>query len=1224
MRRFVFILLWLLAAVLVLAATSPWWTPLALRVAGKQWGFTFERYERLGYSRFAVEGVRVARDNWAVTARRAEAPAAWTWLLHGITSGAGLVKGEDWVVDVKKNEQPSPPSNKPSGWVPLQTQLRRLVLAKILNHFPKVELTRGVVRWPGHELKFSRTTWQEEQLKTALVVDSWPSLDVTIVTHHGTQPWEVTARGPEDALTATAQVGIDTGEASLTLWKNPAAGTVKFDVTGWAPREARLAGTGWRLPADRLKMGAAYATVDGQFVADWKVSDFVASIDFSAEPKVKEAPPLTAKLRASGNPDLVKIDQLELAVPGITAALSAPVQLDRRGQLVSPHSTFTLEADLAQQSWVKAAGTLSGEVDVAKADEGAPRIDFRLSGNGVTWDDFASQSLRAEGVFTWPALEFRTLAIDFGQGDKLEVQGTADLRARTIGRAHVTGGIAGRMLAAWLPKTVQVASVAADIELSGPFAAVNHGGKARITGLLWRGGKPADVNATWQGDGIALTQAHIEGTRGSLNLTADGSTTKEALRLTAAKLTRDGADLWALDGPTSVTWRAPLQIEHAALSGPAGTVTANLSAEGGEITARLADLSLDWIGEVGLTAPPDAWKIRSVNLATHWVGDAEASVELEARTDYLLAEDRVVVAQLVARSAEGGLAVQQLSFTDGKQTFARASGRLPVSVHPGQPTWWQVDTDKPIAIEAVTEPYNEFWDRLAAVTGAKIINPVGKLSLQGTLAKPRGMLDVTADSASFDEAKTGVQWPAVEQLVVHATADDSGLQLSDLVFKVDGQEARVAGHLPMNRETWQQLAKSPSSLDWRQGDVKLQVDHARLAPFARYLPRFLAPQGFLTADFAMKPGGELVGRLEIAGAATRPIGSLGAVQEVAADIEFKGRRADFRRLTASIGGEPLALEGWVELPNAAPPRVNISLRGKNIPVARQPGLVVRSDLDLKAETPENGPTRLTGTLKLRDSLYVANLRSLVPGEKQAGPARPPPYFSVEPAPLNTWQLDVKLTGDRFLRVRTPLFRGMVSAQFKLGGTLGEPTAVGEGRIDEGTVLFPFAGFAVDHGRVTITPDRPREPQLNINGSSLRYGYDLRMELSGTANRPNLVFTSRPTLTSEQILLLVMAGEPPTSQTLIATENSNQQRYAQLGAYLGRNLFTTFGGDSEAADRLTITTGERLSRQGQETLEVEYEMGHRWSLVGEYDEYDDYNVGVKYKVLRRKPSAIDEK
>lgn len=1214
MRRFFLVVVLLLAGCALLVATLPWWLGVALRPVAARYGVTFGRYERVGYGRFRVTDVRVDRGtSWIAIARRVEAPTVLPWVLAWWGGTRHTANVADWAVIVTPRQTPGDDRGS-LGWVGLQKRLRDRV-RPVLEHLPNVEGGNGRVQWPGHEIRLEQVTWHDNRLRVAGGWDQSPPAELEAGyaadrTLRGSFRVDGDKFGGELRLTGAEL------EGRLTAWGNPADVRARFGESGWWPAEAQVAADRWSVPATELKLEKLYDALQGGFRVEWNGANFRAETGFEARPLASDAPPVTVEARASGDFERITVDALRLRAPWGEATLSAPVQFDRRGQLRGGASRFDFHADLAGLPWILARGEVSGHAEIGGDSAVKPVLAFSVQGSQVAWRDLAVASASAEGELAWPRLTLRAAVLDLGAAGHLRGAGGMDFAARQLTAVKVDGRLTGKELARWLPAKLHCDAVEGAAEFSGPWSALRHAGQLRATSVEWAPLKPALVNARWSGEGVALEKLEGDATWGATKVSVAGAVRATELQLTHAELTRGGEPRWRLDTPAVLRWRPDLTLTAARFTGPAGTIAGEWSAQGGRLDADLRDPPLDWIADAFPATVPAAVRWHQVKLAGQWSGDEPARATLEAAADYVTRGGRVLSFSANAKTDGATTLVERLDLNEGTRTIARAHGRLPVAVRPGSPEWWRVDGNAPVDFEAVTEADREFWDGLTAMAGAHLVNPAGRLTLQGTLRQPRGLLDLTAESVSVDEGKAGAR-PTVENLKVHAVAQEDGIELEEFSFAVEGQRAAATGRLPLDADLWQRLARDPVAFDWKRADVRFQVNEARLAPFARYLPRFLAPQGSLTVDLALRPGGELAGRMEIANAATRPLGSLGAVQDVSAEIDFKGWRADFRRVSAQIGGEPLALEGWVELPKDRPPRVNATLRGQNIPVARQPGLVVRSDLDLKVTTAEQGPTRLSGTLQLRDSLYVANLRSFVPGEKTSAPARRPPYFSIEVEPLNQWELDVRVTGSRFLRVRTPLFRGVVSAGFRLAGTMADPVATGEARIDEGTVLFPFAGFTVDHGRVALTPDRPREPQLNVGGTTLRYGYDLRMDLTGTAANPNVVFSSRPSLTSEQILLLVMAGEPPVRTGTVTTETSSQQRYAQIGAYLGRNLFTTFGGDPEAGDRLTVTTGARISRQGQETLEVEYELGRRWSLVGEYDEYDDYNVGLKYKVLRGK-------
>jgi len=69
----------------------------------------------------------------------------------------------------------------------------------------------------------------------------------------------------------------------------------------------------------------------------------------------------------------------------------------------------------------------------------------------------------------------------------------------------------------------------------------------------------------------------------------------------------------------------------------------------------------------------------------------------------------------------------------------------------------------------------------------------------------------------------------------------------------------------------------------------------------------------------------------------------------------------------------------------------------------------------------------------------------------------------------------------------------------------------------------------------------------------------------------------------------------------------------MGAYVGRDLLRTAGLGGSDEERLSLSSGEKVSRQGRETYGFDYRLDAVWSLTGEYDEFDAYNVGVKRRL-----------
>src|SRR5262249_7939163 len=132
----------------------------------------------------------------------------------------------------------------------------------------------------------------------------------------------------------------------------------------------------------------------------------------------------------------------------------------------------------------------------------------------------------------------------------------------------------------------------------------------------------------------------------------------------------------------------------------------------------------------------------------------------------------------------------------------------------------------------------------------------------------------------------------------------------------------------------------------------------------------------------------------------------------------------------------------------------------------------------------------------------------------------------EQDPFNLWRLDVNVRGVNFMRVRSPFFVGVVSADFNVTGTMQEPMALGEASITSGQILFPFANLEVRQALVSLRTEDPFLPRIFVVANGRAFGFDIRMQAEGPADQPVIQFTSVPSLSSEQIILMVTTGQIP--------------------------------------------------------------------------------------------------
>jgi len=1209
MRRLLFILGSLLAGTIAVLAALPWWLETALRRAGAPQGATFARYERMGYGRFVLHGVEVRRPGVLVTVERIEAPTplAWAW---GLRRGdpAPVVAGT-WTVEAFPEERES---DSPPGWMPVRARL--VQVADRLNCWlPRAQAGAGEVRVEGETLRVGDAIWQDGMLTVASLayraaeagaVLGWSAAEdeFSATLTPADADWRAVVRSRGTAITA-----------ELTAWEQTARGEARFDDTGWVPAEAALRAADWRVDGTRIGLGDRYRTVAGGADLAWRDGRLDAVVEASGEPVADQtAPPLTVTLRGGGTMDAFVVEAVDVRMPGVSAALNAPVTVDPSGGLASLRSRFVLEADLAELPWGGWHGRVRGEADVLPGDRGIPSVEAGLALESVGRGDWELPGAEARARLEWPRLQLVEATLATAGGGRLTARGGWDFQTRTLVDAAVAGSIDRAPLARWLPPEIDFAALEVEATAEGTWPEIGHAGRATLTELTGTELRPLALTGTWRGRGRTADAFELAAHSAGASLAARGALTADEIALETLQLTEKTGRRLALAAPARVRWTPVPHVESLRLQGDGTAIDLRLAA-GAEPRAALEVRGLDsaWI-EDWVELPGPDWKLGSLRFDGHWP-DGPLVFSAEAELDLALGEARHASVALAATGDAGGMILRRLRASEGGAAIIRAEGRLPVVIRPAGTPRVQIDGDGPLALTMASEPNPAFWEKLTELTGVRLREPLVAADLTGTWSRPRGELRLSAGQVSMD----GVRWsrplPEVADLAVRLTGDGEGVSLEEFRVAVAGQAVRAQGRLPLVPARWAEARSDPLAFLERGADLRVEIPGADMAALARYVPEYLAPTGRLQADVTVKPGAVLSGFVRLRDAASRPLGPLGVLQEIGADIRFEGRRINLDSVTALAGGQPVTLRGTVALPAGAAPRLDLTLRGENLPFVRQTGLLVRGGLDLKLVTPDDGTTRISGVVRLRDSLFLSDVRALIPrGGRTTAAARRPPYFAVEAAPLNSWQLDVDVQGERFLRLRTPVFNGTVSARFRLGGTLGEPRAIGEATVDEGQVLLPFATFQVQQGWVRLTEADPYEPRLSLNGTARRYGYDVRMEVAGSATNPGVTFTSSPPLESEQVLLMVMAGEAPGDET----RYSAGQRAARFGAYLGQGLLGRLGGDPSRADRLSLTTGERISRQGRETYAFEYRLDARWSLVGEYDEFDDYNAGVKWRIIAR--------
>jgi translocation and assembly module TamB len=1252
-----------LAVIILLIVSLPLWFPWVARPIASKQGAHYSHYERLGYNRFAVEGAGFTNEDIHFRAKRVEGltPSIWSWRIISPSAkqAAPFLNVEGWELELL----PSTKTNKAGYSIYTNIQEVAAALRSVERLIPAATLSNGTIRIQSTVLTVRDVRFNHGELRGQV---EWPEKkqSVTVTANLTNLPsWKARLESDtlhlQGAIDFTTRTNTGILQSTWLWWSNQIDLGAQFAREGVLPETAVARAQQLRIPTNVVRL-PGYEDISGSLSAKWEKGQFAVDINGKGTPLKAETnlPPVTIDLHGRGDTNAAVISSAVISSPWLKAELSKEVTLHFNGELLREPATMKIAADLSRQPWARLEGKLSGEADFTPNGEKFPKARFTFSGTNLGGYRIQAKTLMLKGGMDWPLLEITNVNAVLDDGSTISLTGKIDLEKQQVQDANAK--LSGRLAQRFLPADYGYQNLSLSLNAQGPLKQLAHRGEISITNITLPKMQPVQLHLNWSGEEMNLKRAEVSviasnstlSTVFSMVTNQQPSLTNITINLEKLSLQKGSQTALELEKPSTIvmgkgeTNRRLLQVEGFNWRGPSGQIALESrldwpNAGHARITGENlhSDLLDDFftshtekfeIGKLGASAGwtngPLVFRVEVVGSGV--IGGAVAATQTESRhvRSPVVPERRLEEAPSAARFAgqlslqmlvmgdQHGIAISNLVVNSETSTVAMAHGFLPATVNPSaQSNMLKIAVEKPLNLDVTTKPQSILWRKLSDLTGVVLHEPNLNVNLGGTWKEPTG--EVHADVGSIQLPATNQMIPKLEKLKLGLKLSPQVAKLSECDFLAQGQHVTATGELPLEKAFWESIGKKKAP-DWRDASARIRMDRAQISAFQPLFPKYLSPQGEVTFEARLVPGGNFEGELEIAGARSRPFPNIGPVRDIHLRAKLRDLVISLEQANALVGGSAVRMSGEGDLRGTnwfkeEVPPFKFALRGTNVPISRQPDSVIRSDLTLSVTKTNGAPTLITGTVRMRDSFYLSDITDLVPG-KVASPSRRPPYFSIEDEPFDRWRLSLHVTGERGMRVRSTLFNGQITPNLRIQGTLKEPLALGDAKIDTGTVRLPFADFQVQQGLVTLSSDNPYRPTLLVNASSKRFGYDVKMDVTGFADGPVIQFSSTPPLSSEQLVLMVTAGElPKTGYTL-----SPQQRAQTAALFVGKDLLAKLGFGDSSEPRLTITSGAEISEEGKPTYEIEYKLTDRWALEGEYDRFNAYNAGLKWRVYSK--------
>ena len=649
--------------------------------------------------------------------------------------------------------------------------------------------------------------------------------------------------------------------------------------------------------------------------------------------------------------------------------------------------------------------------------------------------------------------------------------------------------------------------------------------------------------------------------------------------------------------------------------------------EGEKQTKLRGELKMNWQGRGSMENPLEAGRL-DFNLQDGVYGELDnlqAKVEAnyspqELNVPIVYAASDKLMFQAIMQAKGEKLEVTKIQIIQGEEKYADGYLEIPF-------VWENVGTEKPLfpaegKVLVNFQTKNLEIDKLAKNLGTEV--PVSglvdlKINSQGTVDDLKGSVDLQVTGLRSGQLKEFQ--PAKFQL--QARLENDQVKVEGTLEQARIQPVKLTATLPLD------VAKILSEKkidDSTPVQASVRMERSSINFVRQFVPAVQRIDGSLALNVDV--GGTIAnptfgGAAEMSINATRfSNATLPSISNFNARLVFRDDRLSFEQFRGELAGGPFTLSGQITFPKLTEPNFDLRLKADAVLVARSSDLNVRTDADITVRGPFDSAT-VAGTVGITNSKLLKNIDLIpigVPGRPPPAPQPPaegPAELSFPNPPLRDWKFDLSIkTKDPFY-VRGNVAKGAALVDMRVTGTGLEPLVDGSVRLQNLDVTLPFSRLEITRGLLYFNPQEPFNPNLDIQGTSLIQDYTVRVNVYGTADRPEAIFSSQPPLPQEDIITLLSTGV--TREQLASGGNVLAGRaLILLGKQLYQKLFKkeTTADPNSFFDRLDVEVGGVDTRTGQQTATARYRATDQIRLIGEIGVQGDFRGTVKYLIRFR--------
>ncbi|MFZ4690709.1 MAG: translocation/assembly module TamB domain-containing protein, partial [Polymorphobacter sp.] len=288
----------------------------------------------------------------------------------------------------------------------------------------------------------------------------------------------------------------------------------------------------------------------------------------------------------------------------------------------------------------------------------------------------------------------------------------------------------------------------------------------------------------------------------------------------------------------------------------------------------------------------------------------------------------------------------------------------------------------------------------------------------------------------------------------------------------------------------------------------------------------------IAADISGNVGDpQLAGTMRSQGARVESTALGAVIDQVSLDSRFTRSRLDLIRFSGRVGNDgSITGTGGIDLSAERSFPMDIRLRLKNARLVNRDDLNGTASGTIRIATDAYGGV-FSGKLDIDRATYrlgtasAITVPTLVVTEKNTRVLGR--RVAVYAAPTR-WLLNLDVKGDRRLFLSGMGVEAEWRANLKIKGGATTPEVTGRVELVRGDYDFAGKRFSLTKGDIRFQGSYPPDPVIDISASSSTSGFTAQLDIDGTALRPEIKFSSVPSLPEDEVLSRVLFGDSVTN------------------------------------------------------------------------------------------------